>query len=1237
MVDQTRSPTFRASPLSGSTPGLIVAVLLVAVLGLAWLQLPEIAENTAAGRLIVLTSMLAVLCALLGVLWLRERLESEKQSRLLASERAALEQLLAIFDGAQQLSRCASWISDRSGNLTWVSQQYLDMLSVTVETCPRTIPDFIARFVDDPAQAEESRANAVKHSAGEPTEGTRRLRLPDGTIRWIMFRNIPRVDNRGLAIGSLGIGRDITEERAAFADLATRTSTLETAKQIAGLGTWTWYADGDVLVTCDYMKRIYGTTDANHPRSMREWALRFMPPEDFEEFVPVLADCFGGKPFDRERRLHTADGMQKWIRSIAEPVFDSTGRLSHYCGVTLDITPQKQALLELARRTEQLEEAQTIGRMGSWYWHPATDRLEISAQYRHIFEVDADTDVVSLADWIDRYYHPDEKADTWDSKRRAAAGETLEAQRRIRTAKGNERWIDTICHPVCDNHGRVVAVSGVTRDITDEKARELRLIETTRQLSEAHRIAEMGHFYWDIETDRLYGFGDHDAPYEMTLDQSITTMSEWQRRWCHPEERDLALRNREHLLQGKPYSVQRRILTAAGETRWLAIIGEPVHDNNGKLVAFRGVTRNITAQKVAELQLQESEEKFRLISENMHDQVALHDRDGAILYCSPSTERLMGYSVADSIGRTPYDFIHPDDLGRVRAAVNQFANTPRAAPLTLEYRFRHRAGHYMWLETVVVPVRDASGTLRHFQATSRDVTERRMAEERLRFSEERFRALTEISSDWYWETDAAHRMAFISRARTVRSNLPRSAVLGRTRWELFPNAMSEEEWAAHRARLEARQPFQALITRIFDAESGEVSGYFSISGSPMFDAEGQFTGYRGTGRDITRIKLAERALAEKEERYRLITQNMQDLISLHSPDGRVLFVSPSFTTLTGHGVERVLNRTPLRLLHPEDLHWCSRRFLSLMSGREVPAALTYRLRHRDGYYLWLESQISMVRDVQGRLLHAQVASRDVTDRRNAELAVERKTRELARANRQLEVEVQQRQELERNILMTIELELAQVGLELHDELGQDLTGVALLTKSLERRLVEKHPEFAADAGRISELVNRTIRHTRMISHGLSPYIWGSDGLVAALIQLANDVDSLGVVDCRTKIDPDISIRDEIVARSLYRIAQESTNNALKHSRAQTITLSLTQRGQGVQLLIQDDGVGGTGVELPANGEGSSRFHSIRHRCSAIGAALTVRHGRHGGTSIKVRWQPNTQLSHDPSVTRQEVF
>ena len=114
MVDQTRSPTFRASPLSGSTPGLIVAVLLVAVLGLAWLQLPEIAENTAAGRLIVLTSMLAVLCALLGVLWLRERLESEKQSRLLASERAALEQLLAIFDGAQQLSRCASLISDRS-------------------------------------------------------------------------------------------------------------------------------------------------------------------------------------------------------------------------------------------------------------------------------------------------------------------------------------------------------------------------------------------------------------------------------------------------------------------------------------------------------------------------------------------------------------------------------------------------------------------------------------------------------------------------------------------------------------------------------------------------------------------------------------------------------------------------------------------------------------------------------------------------------------------------------------------------------------------------------------------------------------------------------------------------------------------------------------------------------------------------------------------------------------------
>jgi PAS domain S-box-containing protein len=425
----------------------------------------------------------------------------------------------------------------------------------------------------------------------------------------------------------------------------------------------------------------------------------------------------------------------------------------------------------------------------------------------------------------------------------------------------------------------------------------------------------------------------------------------------------------------------------------------------------------------------------------------------------------------------------------------------------------------------------------------------------------------------------------------------------------------------HRRQLANKQSFHALILIAKNPTTGEANGFYSISGRPVFDVDGEFKGYQGIGRDITRIKLSEQQLARSEERYRLIAENMQDLITLHAANGKLLFVSPSLTSITGLIDDDIIGQSPRKLLHPDDSLWVRRRFALFAARKEAPQRLTYRLRHHDGHYLWLESHISLVFDSHSRLQHIQIASRDVTARREAEIAVTRKTAELAKANKQLAIEIRERQELERNILLTIEMELSKVGLELHDDLGQNLTGIALLSKSLENRLTEKQSESAVDAARISDLVNRTIRHTRMISHGLSPYIWGVDGLSAALSQLTNDINSLGVVACRTHFGTHIDIQDEVVARSLYRIAQEAINNALKHSHAQTITLSLTNERDDIELTIADNGIGGMDLDRGADLEAGNRFHSIRHRCSVIGATLTIKHPKRGGTTVCVNWRP----------------
>ncbi len=491
--------------------------------------------------------------------------------------------------------------------------------------------------------------------------------------------------------------------------------------------------------------------------------------------------------------------------------------------------------------------------------------------------------------------------------------------------------------------------------------------------------------------------------------------------------------------------------------------------------------------------------------------------------------------------------------------------------------------------------------------------------ETLRASEERYRALCEMSFDWFWETDKEHRFTFLSIEKTIGRQTPRSAMIGKTRREASPDSMTVENWAIHDQTLAARQPLRRLQTRAINPDTGAVLRLFSLSGQPRFDAHGEFIGYRGFGRDITEIRRAERVIAESETRLRLITQNIQDIVALMKLDGNVIYLSPSYALATGRAIKSSLGGEAIKFFYPHDVTKLKAQFARCVRKIDVhqSSEMTYRFRHADGRQLWLEGQFHLVRGKDGMPLHVLVSARDVTAKRLARLALEEKSRDLNAANAALEIELRSREELERNILLTIEKELAQVGLELHDGLGQELTGIALLTKTLALTLADKNAKEATLAAQISALANRTISHTRMIAHGLSPFIDGNNGLAIALRQLTDDVNSLGVVQCIAEMPSKVTIDDEVIAFTLYRIAQEAVNNALKHSGATKIVITLTSRS-GIELVVKDNGVG----YVPDNIDATNNLplRSIRHRCRAIDATLTIRAGKSRGTIVRVMLQ-----------------
>jgi PAS domain S-box-containing protein len=159
---------------------------------------------------------------------------------------------------------------------------------------------------------------------------------------------------------------------------------------------------------------------------------------------------------------------------------------------------------------------------------------------------------------------------------------------------------------------------------------------------------------------------------------------------------------------------------------------------------------------------------------------------------------------------------------------------------------------------------------------------RQDAETALTGSEARFRALTQLSSDWYWEQDAAFRYVQMSDGVNQFGQFDGSQHLGHTRWDLPNVDMSDEVWAAHRAQLERHEPFRNFEVRR-PGRDGQTH-YTLDSGIPVFDDAGRFAGYRGVGRDVTQVRRAQEALALRERGYRRLLEQLPAGVVVHAAD-----------------------------------------------------------------------------------------------------------------------------------------------------------------------------------------------------------------------------------------------------------------------------------------------------------------------------------------------------------------
>jgi PAS domain S-box-containing protein len=210
------------------------------------------------------------------------------------------------------------------------------------------------------------------------------------------------------------------------------------------------------------------------------------------------------------------------------------------------------------------------------------------------------------------------------------------------------------------------------------------------------------------------------------------------------------------------------------------------------------------------------------------------------------------------------------------------------------------------------------------------------------------------------------------------------------------------------------------------------------------------------------------------------------------------------------------------------------------------------------------------------------------------------------------IDITEREQLEKAILDISAREQRRIGQDLHDGLGQHLTGIAFMAKVHEARLAEKQLDETADAAKLVKLVNEAIHKTRELARGLLPVVSDEHGLMSALQLWAAEVEDIFDVPCRFQCDMPVLIQDDATATHLYHIAQEAVHNAIKHGHPQSILIRLTaEHGRGT-LLVKDDGSGIAEAREHSQGMG---LHIMNYRAGIIGGTLEVRPDEVRGTSV----------------------
>ena len=489
---------------------------------------------------------------------------------------------------------------------------------------------------------------------GETIEYEEQLTFPGGTSHW--QTKLTPISDAGSITQLVGVARDISAQKEREREHQRTYRRFQTVLETMSAAVFLKDADGRYLLVNQACRDLFDVD--KDPVGMTDEDLF---PEEIAEQARSddLRVLESGVQIELEETIPTPAGESVRL-TRKSPVYDDAGEIVAVCGVSTNITEQKEREQALQRLKDRLELAVEGARLGIWDWDMTTDEVEFNEQWARMLGHEPDEIEPHLEEW-ERRVHPDDLDPVEDALTEHIAGESAyyDTEHRMRTATGEWKWIRDVGKVVeRDADGEPVRAVGIHLDIDDRKRRERELERTREFIERTQESASIG--WWEVDladesltwSDEVYRIHGVPVAESVGLEDAIE--------FYHPDDREAIETAFDRLTEdGESYDRELRVVTESGQTRWVRAIGDPQFDDAGDVVGALGLFQDITERREYETALEATREELRKIIDLVPDLVFVKDRDGEYLLANEATAEAYGKTPEEIEGRSEAEII-PD-------------------------------------------------------------------------------------------------------------------------------------------------------------------------------------------------------------------------------------------------------------------------------------------------------------------------------------------------------------------------------------------------------------------------------------------------------------------------------------------------------------------------------------------------------------------------------------------------